>query len=460
MKRIIALVLAISLGFAGSVSAQFRGLFSVTERFEQDSLERIYIDIPVLDLPYQTSVASATGHSMTAITNQSMATTLALCEDFQVATHLGIRELLGKRKISRFAIWGFEFLSEFLPFGSSWGHEEYHRAVMGYRGVESYDEVWNMQFFSNTISVSHETDEAMTAFHDNHINDFIRMNSAGLEAQTHLIQRLQQNDFFYHRHLNNAFSYWMNILNNQGYLEACADPETDADVTEMNSKEPDIESRDFTGFDLSAWAYELFHPSVKYADRGTHPSGVGIDRYITSDKIGDEGRDYLKKQSKLEYLNLISPMMFGINRIRLGSTQSGPLYGNFAVRHYLTHFGDDISLDLYLDAPNLKLVAAPHIYSNYNSHFWGFEVGVVDQPLLGDKLRLNATAKVWSQPENFTTTAGKFGGMVSADASYLLGKRWLAYLEVSGKSAGWQQGNVYLGSNLSARAGLRWLIYK
>lgn len=430
-----------------------------TGRFEQDPLERIYLEVPIVDLPYQSSVASATGNSMTAITNQSMATTLALSEDFQVATHLGIRELLGKRSFSRFVIWGFDFLSSFLPFGSSWTHEEYHRAVMGYRGVESYDEVWNMKFFSNTISVSHETDEAMTAFHDNHIHDFIRMNSAGIEAQTHLVQRLQQNDFFYHRHLNNAFSYWMNIINNQGYIEACSDPKTDADVEKMNSKEPDIKSRDFTGFDLSAWAYELHHPGVKYSDRGIHPSGNGINRYITSDMIGDEGLDYLKKQSKLEYLNLLSPMMIGFNRIRLGSTQAGEWYGNFAVRHYLTHFGDDISLDLYLDAPSIKLVAAPHLYSNYDNHFLGFEVGVVDQSFFNDKLLLNATAKVWSQPENFTATEGKFGGMFTADASVLLSKRWLAYLEVSAKSAGWQQGNVHLDSNFSGRAGLRWLLF-
>ena len=183
------------------------------------------------------------------------------------------------------------------------------------------------------------------------------------------------------------------------------------------------------------------------------------NRYITSEQIGDKGLDYLKKQSKLEYLNLISPMMFGINRIRLGSTPSGEWYGNFAVRHYLTHFGDDISLDLYLEAPTLKLVAAPHIYSNYDSHFMGFEVGVVDYPFLSNKLLVNATAKVWSQPADFTTTQGKFGGMFTADASYLLGKRWLTYLELTAKSAGWQQGNVHLGSNLSARAGLRWLIF-
>jgi len=441
------------LGLMNTVSAR------ITDKLEYDTLEQIYLDIPLLDMPYQTQVASATGNAMTAITNQSMATTLGLSEDFHVASNLAVRELCGNRKFARFAIWGWDFLSDFLPFGSGWCHEEYHRAVMGYRGVESFDEIWKCQLFASTVSVSHETDEAMAALHDNHINDFIRMNSAGLEAQTHLVQRLQQNDFFYHRHLSNSFSYWMNVLNTQGYIEACSEVETDKDIAEMNAKEPNIKQRDFTGMDLSAWSYELHHPGVKYVERGTHPSGNGIDRYITSDQIGDEGLSYLKKQAKREWLNCISPMMIGINRIRLANTQEGKWYGNFAVRHYLTHFGDDISVDLYLEAPKFKLIAAPHIYSNNAGRFAGFEVSVIDQPFCNGKMLVSATGKVWSQPEGFYATEGKLGGMVKADVSYRLGNRWLSYMELSGKSAGWQQGEVHLDGSFSCRAGLRWLIF-
>lgn len=453
MKKIFTLAVFALMGLMSTANAQFRG------KFEQDSLERIYLDVPILDMPYQSEVVSATDNAMTAITNQSMATTLALSEDAQVAAHYGIRKAFGDRKISRFAVWGYDFMSMFLPFGSSWAHEEYHRAVMGYRGVESYDEVWNMKFFASTISVSHETDEALANLHDNHINDFIRMNSAGLEAQTHLVQTLQRNDFFYHRHLMNAFSYWNNILNNWGYISACADAETDQDVMKMNAKETNIKQRDFTGFDLSAWSYELHHPGVKYADRGIHPSGNGIDRYITYDQIGEQGRDYLNKQARRELLNLLSPMMFGINRIHLTHTKDGEVYGNFAVRHYLTHYGDDISVDLMLETPSLKLVAAPHIYSNNVGNFPGFELGVVDKTFMHDKLRLDATAKVWSQPEGFNTEKGKFGGMVQTQVAYALGSRWEAYINLSGKTAGWQQGDVHLGDNFSCRAGLKWVMF-
>lgn len=452
MKRLFQTCILL-LCVASTANAQL-----LKDRYEKDSEERIYLEFPILDLPYQFNVASATGNPMTAITNQSMATSLALTEDLQTAAHLGIRELVGYNRISKLLTWGYDCVAMFLPFSSSWVHEEYHRGVMGYRGVESFDEVWKLQFFASTISVSHETDEALTAFHDNYINDFIRMNAAGLEAQTHLVQRMQRNDFFYHRDLSNAFSHWMNIINNWGYLDTCADPESDAEVDKMNEQEATIESRDFTGLDLSAWAYELFHPGVKYADRGTHPSGVGIDRYIKSDKIGEDGLSYLKTQARRELLNLISPMMLGINRIRLASTDSGDWYGNFAVRHYLTQFGDDISVDLLLETPSTKLFAAPHMYSNYVSRFPGFELGMVDKTLCNDRLRMNATTKLWMQPDGFTAEKGKVGGMASADVAYSLG-RIEPYVEISAKTAGWLVGEVNLDKAFTCRAGLRWLIF-
>jgi len=452
MKRILSVLFVFAI-MATTTDAQL-----IRGRFNTDPEERFYLEFPVLDLPYQFNVASATGNPMTAVTNQSMATSLALTEDLQVAAHLGIRELLDNRRIAKLLTWGYDMVAMYLPFSSSWVHEEYHRAVMGYRGVESFDEVWKFQLFSSTISVSHETDEAMTAFHDNYINDFVRMNAAGLEAQTHLVQRLQRNDFFYHRRLMNGFSYWMNIINNWGYLDTCADPASDADIIDMNSKEPTIESRDFTGFDLSAWGYELFHPGVKYVDRGIHPSGNGIDRYITSDKIGEEGLGYLKTQARRELLNLISPMMIGISRIRLASTESGDWYGNFAVRHYLTHYGDDISVDLLLETPKAKIIAAPHVYSNHVARFPGLELGIVDHSMKNDRIRMNATAKMWMQPEGFTTEKGKLGGMFSADAAYALG-RIEPYVEISAKTAGWLVGDVNLDSNFACRAGVRWLIF-
>ena len=454
MKRILT-TLALGLCIAASASAQVFDL-----NLKKDTLERVYLELPLLDMPYQATVTEKTsGNFLKSYTNQSMATTLALCEDYQVGTHLLIRQLLGRHWYTRLAGYGFDLLtSQNLPFGTSWAHEEYHRAVMAYRGVDSFDEVWKCKFFASEISVSHETDEALAAFHDGYASDFIRMNAAGLEAQTHLVQRTQRNDFFYHRALANEMMYWMSLINNWGYLDACASPDTDKDVQEMNAKEVNVEDRDFTGMDLSAWAFELFHPGNKYADRGTHPSGTGINRYIMYDQIGEDGVAYLKKQANRELLNLVSPMMILIPRIRLAHTKSGDIYGNFSMRHYLTSFGDDTSLDLLFDTPWAKFYAAPHLYSNYVKSFPGLEVGVVDQHFCNNRLRLNASANLWSQPEEFRSDSGKFGGCIAADAAWSFG-RFEPYVEIGGKTAGWLVGNVQLGSTFNCRAGLRWLVF-
>lgn len=430
----------------------------LTEPFKADSLERIYLNIPVVDMPYQATVAKETDNGWQALWNQSMATSLDLSEDMHVASHYAIRKIFKERRYSRFVAYAWDFLSMYLPFGTGWTHEEYHRAVMGLRGVSSFDEIWKMQLFGSTVSVSHETDEGMARLHDHYIKDFVRMNAAGLEGQMHLNQRLQRNDFFYHRNMMNEVTMWMNVINNYSYVSGCADPETDDIVNEMNEKETQVKQRDFTGMDLSAWAYELFHPGVTYAQRGTHPSGVGIDRYITYDMIGEEGVAYLKKQSNREWINAISPMMFGIRRIPLFRTKAGRWYGNFAGRHYLTHFGDDISFDLMFETPKLNFIVAPHVYSNYVKSFPGMEFGIEDKRFMDDRLRLSATAQLWSQPDEFTTTKGKFGGLISADVSYVFARRWEAYGQITGKTDGWVAGNVYLDKNLSFRAGLRWLM--
>jgi len=254
----------------------------------------------------------------------------------------------------------------------------------------------------------------------------------------------------------NEVTMWMNVINNVVYIDGCADPETDDMVKEMNDKETKIKQRDFTGMDLSAWAYELFHPGVAYAARGTHPSGVGINRYITYDMIGDDGVKYLKKQRNREWLNALSPMMIGIRRIPLFKTKAGRWYGNFAGRHYLTYFGDDIAVDLMFETPKLNFVVAPHIYSNYVKSFPGMEFVIEDKKFMDDRLRLSATTQVWSQPEEFQSSKSKFGGQLSANVSYLLSRKWEAYAELTGKTDGWAVGNVYLGSNLSFRGGLRW----
>ena len=283
--------------------------------------------------------------------------------------------------------------------------------------------------------------------------------SAGHEAVVEIDRNLQFNEFFYRQNLDNEVLYWMNTFQNFLYITTCANGKGDEGMQERNSIENTIESRDFTGMDMNAWIHALCYPDKPYAERGIHPSGVGINRYIMYEDIPQEGRKYLKLQVGLDVFNFISPMMFGFSRFRLAQTEHGSYYGNFAFRHYLTAFGSDVSLDLYLQAPRYNLYASLHTYHNYKNHFGGIEVGLVDFPLLNNHMQIGGAVMAWVQPKDmlFFTATGTFGGLIKARLNYHY--RFLnPYAELGWKSKGWVASNANLNDGFFLRAGIRWQI--
>jgi hypothetical protein len=54
--------------------------------------------------------------------------------------------------------------------------------------------------------------------------------------------------------------------------------------------------------------------------RGTHPSGVGIDRYVKYSDLTGEEQDFLKKQAYLSLLNFIDPQIISIHRFKRGNS--------------------------------------------------------------------------------------------------------------------------------------------
>ena len=158
------------------------------------------------------------------------------------------------------------------------------------------------------------------------------------------------------------------------YLNQSGDDIFNERIDEANAKEgTDISSRDFTGADFTTWVDALFFPDKPYTDRGLHPSGVGINRYIKPSQLSDEAISYLKKQGNLHWLNILSPHLVGFPKIKLKSTENGNYYGSFAVRHLLTPFGNDINLDIFYQTPKHNFFFAFHNYNNLNSSFFGLE---------------------------------------------------------------------------------------
>lgn len=431
-----------------------------------DSLGTVYLDIPLVTLPAQAQAYRTTGGFLKSYMNPGMENSLAYSTDLYTAAHYGLKKAI-RFKNSRFlqifgqrlAIAAFDVAVMQLPLGVSWLHEEYHRGVMTQYGVNSFNEVLLLQLGASSIAVSHETDEDMAMLCDLHHTDFVRLMSAGHEAVVDLNRNLQSNGFFYHQNLDNETLYWMHSMQNLIYIMSCASGGGDKGMQERNNVEKTIESRDFTGMDMNAWIHALCYPDTPYAARGTHPSGVGINRYIMYDAIPEEGRQYLSKQVWLDMFNFLSPMMVGFTRFRLAQTDRGAYYGNFAFRHYLTSFGSDVSLDLFLQSPRHNLYSTLHTYHNYNHHFGGLEVGLIDYPLLNNRMQFSGTVMGWVQPDgqSFKTSKGQLGGLVKTRINYH-SPCLDPYAEVGWKSKGWVAGNANLDSGFFLKAGLRWQI--
>lgn len=438
---------------------------------------RLYLDLPLLEMPYQQQAMSTTGGWLSSYMNPGMGFSTTLSNDLYLVAHWGLQQIpyssdaRRSRTYTRWAIYGFDLVSTWLPLGYAWLHEEYHRSVMTWRGVNSFNEVLLFKVGSTVISVSRETDEEMAMLCDTYHPDFLRLMAAGHEGQTQQNVRMQRNDFFYHQRLDNELILLNNALNNTAYLATCAFGLGDEDVEAMNAVETDVASRDFTGMDMMAWAYGLFHPDERYADRGTHPTGVGINRYIVTDQLGEEAVAYLRRQTALDLLNCVSPLMVGFSHINLGLHGNRQYYGNFALRHYLTPFGDDNCAELLLQAVGangnwpLNVYTVLHNYNNYHHHFGGLEAGVVDAPLWGGRLLVGVTGQLWWQPEamSFFTETSAVGGSAALRLTLNTARcpsagpgRCNPYIEAGYKSAGWQAGIVTLEQDYTLMAGILW----
>jgi hypothetical protein len=448
------------------------------------SYPKLVLDVPVLDLSYHNYAAKTVsrqncyphceaqfGDYFRAYANPSMRQSLQVTTNVISAAHYGIRNLIKtKNRKANEVLTGFsllltDFIMLYAPLGQGWMHEEYHRAVLTKHYVNSYDEYNNFPLGKTFVLIKNVSDEDLIRFKKESNTDFVRAASAGIEGEYLLIHNLQKNNFYYRQQLPNYLLYIIQPINNVHYIAmSCSDDNIEMAQEVYDNEGANIKKRDFIGYDFSAWVYDLFHPDEPYENRGIHPSGVGIDRYITNDDLTEEERDYLGKQAKLHFLNLISPMVIGFNSIVVKKDSIGnDVRINFALRHLLTSFGSDISTNIFYQTSLYNLFFAYHHYQNYRSHFPGVELEIIDYPLKIKTKTYSLTARImlWTQPENqlFKTSNMKLGGLFGIKAHYPLNRIWQPYFELEGKTPGWVAGNVFLESNLSMRLGVRAMIF-
>jgi hypothetical protein len=415
---------------------------------------RARVELPLFDAPYNVE------HGYRA---PGMPMALGISETFYEASHRAIQRAWGDREVAgRLSVIGWDLLTSAvlpLPGGDVWLHEEFHRAVMGRRGMDSFNDVYKFRIWEDTIAVSRVLDDDLVRLKRDHPAEQVRLGAAGIEGEQQLVRRLERQQFFNCSPAWHLPLYLFAKLGSIGYVMSGTWDEINADTDEMNAKDGrDVRVRDFTGHDLVGWVYDLHRPDEPYAARGLHPSGVGIDRYRKPSHLTPEELRYLERMGRLQWLNLVDPFMVGIRGFTVTSPFDGrPMRVNASLSHILTSFGHAVDANLFVRQDELKVLLVIHAYANGERRFPGLELALVDLPIdIGRRsFDVSLRGALWLQPDEqrFRTSDATPGALASLKVHAPRSGRVGAFVEVEGKTTGWVAGIPYLGPNVSVRIG-------
>ena len=378
---------------------------------------------------------------------------------------------------------GFNVLHAFLPTGVGWMHQEAHRAVMRESGIYgSYNEANNFKLFSMRIATQKVTDQQLIDFKANHTSAFIRNRGAGHESQLEMIQDLKKDIFQYNTPVYRDLAPMLiNTYIVVSFINESRKSDFDELIDKRNRDEAfNPEIRDISGVEFTPWVYDMFRPDEAYDERGTniskyhdqanggkdpnsiqkgeHPYGVGVDRYIGNEDLTSEEAAFLKKEGQLAFINLISPTLFGFGKFNATNPITGKDFSfNVNAIHNVTAFGHYIDASLFYQQGNKTIFFTLHNYKNKEKYFPGFEVELNRYKMPWGFL--TAGISLWAQPENlsFYDTKSAPGACFKISASTKIAKQ----LEVFGSGDMKTAGFVALNENLDAAArfqlGINWL---
>ena len=424
---------------------------------------KLRLSLPLFDLPQNYSLPNR---------GPSMQQSLELSNDFYELSFWGIDALGDKlfipknkkytkgRKISN-AIFKYGLGLGFSQYGSElpiplgvWGHEEFHRSVLGVDNISSKNGNWILNRWDGTVyGIS---DYSLTNEKNQNINNLLYSYLAGVQYEIALNQKITLNDFYKNRTLNKNALLLYNAYYTYNYFKFSTSSISDSVkvlAPPHESKNP-IE-RDFAGADLTAWVYDMFNPSTAFTSRDSFPGGDGVNRRIGFSDLSSEGQSYLKKQKDLSLLNFINPAIFFINKIKLNNNFSFNLFTQYSP----THFGNDIAVFVPVKYKKFDLLLNIHNYSNKTASGFGIGTGLYNY-ILSEKLETDITLNFWNQPKSFYDNAKIIGGQISLTTKYYFKNNLSGFVNLIGKTKGWIISNPYLKDNVTVQFGLNYNLKK
>lgn len=413
-----------------------------------DRTSNLRLDLALYDVPYNNSFGR------NPLIDPSMQQSLSISKSFINGQNYLIGDYFedSNRKIpwyGKLAIVASDIFLAFLPGNDVWLHEEWHRAVMGHRNINSYNGVLTLGSFGS-VPVNQVQDADLIRLKAEHPEDMVRLSSAGVEAEEILIYELAKDSFYYEKHPWNYGSMWFATLSAISYSSTCISAKDSNNPNEGIESQTE-EERDFTGLDCTAWVYDLFRPDEPYEARGVLTSG-GIDRQRFFSDLTDREKAFLEESSQLAYVSLINPILYGYDRFTLKNIKY-----NFMLQHFMTSFGYLIDLRLFAEYRGQAYYLTIHNHRSPERYFPGLSVeypGI--EPFSGLALSFDVNASVWDQPYKlrFDQSSSRTGGLISVKARYHMHQTWQPYVSAAIKTEGWAAGYVDQSASSRVIAGM------
>lgn len=340
-----------------------------------------------------------------------------------------------------------------IPLGV-WGHEEYHRAVLGTNGIASKNGNWIFHRWDGTVYGP--SDEQLADLKATDLNALLYSYTAGVQYETQLTKQGVVNDFYNERTFYKAPLYLYNAWYVFNYFRFATSTHSDSvKVIAPEFEHKEASQRDFAGADLTAWVYDMFNPDEPYESRDAFPNGEGVNRRIGFHDLPEEAQHYLVKQKRLALLNFLNPAIIMVNRIKINDDLTVLPF----VQYSPTHFGNSVSLNVPFTYQGEGYYLGVNRYSNYKHHYYGVDAGLYQRSLQAlEGLKISCIVKIWKQPDSFFGDKASWGGAIKWSMAYPVADRLNVTLDITGKTAGWLEGNPNLERNFNPVFGFQYMV--
>lgn len=431
-------------------------LASATSLADDSDRHGVYLELPVLDVPYNLRGGAALG----------MGQSLWLTSDVYLAAHYGVGLAIDpyegttfERVAGRVAVLAADFAIGRLPGGAHWQAAEWSRATLGNREISSHNQALALRLFDPMKNVSEVSDQELATLKREHPAEMVRMATAELEANYELATNLEKIDFFYRTSTWNTGLLWGLYIAGSYRQGVCASTRSSSTIDDANRDEGGSAQRESAfGLGCTSSVYDLFHPSDPYAARGQLSSGA-VNRYVRYEDMSYAEQRYARRMFYLSLTNFLDPRLVGIEAFTIETARGAPWRWNANVRHMPTSFGHVADVDVFFQRYDYNLFFTLHSYFNREHYFPGVTAEALRFPLdmvIGLPVNLTGRLGAWLQPKDqaFETSRVQLGGLAGLKLGYGGWRQLEPYVEVEAKSAGWVAGSPFLSSNVSGRLGL------